>query len=163
MLLVLVGARRWESERFVDALTGCANSRGMARWLRNCRHPMVVFYADLDDLHAINAVEGHAAGDRTLFETAWLLRAVCRRGDLVARLGTAADEFVVLLELDEPEDAHRIRERISAACEGEGIRLSLGYAYCRRRGEFEQAMGEAETGMRLQKQLHRCSGGIAQR
>jgi diguanylate cyclase (GGDEF)-like protein len=153
VLLVLIGARRWESERFIDPLTGCANSRGMAWWLRRCKYPLAVFYADLDGLHAINANEGHAAGNQALHDASWALRRACRRTDLVVRLGTAADEFLVLAEVSHVEAGERIRRRISQECEASGVRLSVGWAFCTKPAEWDWAVSEAEKRMRWQKRI----------
>ena len=49
----------------------------------------------LDDLAAINARHGYAAGDRVIRQVGLILARLARAEDLVARLG--GDEFVVLL------------------------------------------------------------------
>jgi diguanylate cyclase (GGDEF)-like protein len=156
ILLLVVGNERWEDERSADPLTGCANRRGMRRWLSRCRYPLAVLYADLDSLHALNAAAGHAEGDRKLVDAAWAMRASVRRSDLVVRLGSAADEFLVLAEVGDIEDASLIHGRIAVECEARGVRVSLGYALCHRPEEFEVALGDAEEDMRRDKRFRRC-------
>jgi diguanylate cyclase (GGDEF)-like protein len=50
-------------------------------------------FIDLDEMKGINDTFGHAAGDWALVETARVLRATFRDGDVLARLG--GDEFAI--------------------------------------------------------------------
>jgi diguanylate cyclase (GGDEF)-like protein len=72
-----------------------------------------VLYLDLDGFKTVNDTLGHEAGDLLLIEVARRLTAVLRPSDTVARFG--GDEFIVLSEGIEEEDAREIAERITAA------------------------------------------------
>ncbi len=85
-----------------DPLTGLLNRRGFAEHARQHLalaeregHPFVIAALDLDGFKQINDTLGHDAGDEALLEVATILTRVCRRSDLVARVG--GDEFLCLL------------------------------------------------------------------
>ncbi len=84
-----------------DELTGLYNSRGFlafgeeqVRLACSGRRELLVVFADVDGLKAINDQHGHLEGDRALKRAAEVLLAVFRDTDLIARLG--GDEFAVL-------------------------------------------------------------------
>jgi diguanylate cyclase (GGDEF)-like protein len=60
------------------------------------RVPLWVLYVDLDRFAAVNALHGHALGDRVLHEAAERLQRCVRKTDLVASPG--GDEFLIALE-----------------------------------------------------------------
>ncbi len=131
---VLVRAIRYAIERqrlqstlrhltLEDDLTGLYNRRGFftlaepqLKLAVRQRRPLVVAFADLDGLKAINDRHGHDAGSRALIEVAEVLRGTFRDSDILARLG--GDEFVVLLiETDAEgfrEPARRLQQRLEA-------------------------------------------------
>ncbi len=87
-----------------DALTGLRNQRmfedELATMLRN-RTPLALIYIDLDGLKKINTERGHQVADKMIRSAAKAIRAsLQRRTDRkhVYRRGTAADEFLVMLE-----------------------------------------------------------------
>jgi diguanylate cyclase (GGDEF)-like protein len=82
-------------------LTGLYNRRGFLTFAEEhvklaCsgRRELLVVFADVDGLKAINDGHGHHEGDRALKKAAEVLLAVFRDTDLVARLG--GDEFAIL-------------------------------------------------------------------
>ncbi len=106
-------------DAFHDALTELPNRSlfldrlGLAleQSRRHKRISFAVLFLDLDRFKNLNDSLGHAAGDALLVEFAERLRGCLRPGDTVARLG--GDEFGVLLtEVDGPEDATRVAERV---------------------------------------------------
>jgi diguanylate cyclase (GGDEF)-like protein len=112
-----------------DALTGLANRRDVTARIADAvgearavaageRHAdgaargAAVLLLDLDGFTALNAARGHDAADRLLREVAERLGRAARGGDTVARVGP--DEFAVLLEGVEPDDAVATGERLLA-------------------------------------------------
>ncbi|MEM7356774.1 MAG: diguanylate cyclase [Acidobacteriota bacterium] len=85
-----------------DDLTGLYNRRAFLhlaeqqlRMARRHNTPVLLLFADLDGLKAINDQHGHTAGSRAIVDTATVLRETFRDSDIVARFG--GDEFVILL------------------------------------------------------------------
>jgi diguanylate cyclase (GGDEF)-like protein/PAS domain S-box-containing protein len=100
-----------------DTLTGLFNrnylrqelERMLARVARGNAGGVLMF-VDLDQLKFINDNLGHAVGDRLLVETARLMKAHVREGDLLARYG--GDEFTVLLYNTADEGARTMAENL---------------------------------------------------
>ncbi len=125
-----------------DPLTRLANRRLLLSELeRRCREaelqarPLSLAMIDLDDFKAINDHHGHLCGDHVLTHVGQLLQRGLRSHDLVGRYG--GEEFMVILDTTELEQARRvmerIRERLAAQplrCNGHEIpvRMSVGVA-----------------------------------
>jgi len=114
-------ARCFRRESELDPLTGLYNRRGFLdraeqglsrTWLHGDRLTCLVL--DIDFFKKINDAHGHHAGDQVLCQFAAILKAVCRQGDLVGRLG--GEEFCVLLP-----DTDEQRALVLA----EGLRLRI--------------------------------------
>lgn len=82
----------------VDDLTGVYNRRGFSTLAeshlalaRRRRRELLLLFADVDNLKAINDEFGHSAGDQVLVDAATVLRSTFRSADIIARLG--GDEF----------------------------------------------------------------------
>lgn len=102
---------------FHDDLTGLPN-RGLLldrmrmaliRAQRLALRPLIVF-TDLDGFKAVNDRYGHDAGDEVLVEAARRLTRAVREGDTCGRWG--GDEFVLVVELGQPEAATRVIQRV---------------------------------------------------
>lgn len=100
-----------------DELTGLYNRRGFFAFcdqlLKLCRRRKMgafLLYADLDNLKEINDLFGHIEGDRTLVETALVLKETFRESDIIARVG--GDEFVVIPVGRTREDLDAITGRL---------------------------------------------------
>jgi len=103
-----------------DSLTGLLNRRGATEIIereshraRRSNRPFVILIADLDRFKAINDTHGHAAGDAILVETAKVLLAHLRKGDVCARW--RGEEFLVLLAEAELSQAVVVAERLRLA------------------------------------------------
>lgn len=75
--------------------------------------PFAVMFCDLDGFKAINDAYGHQLGDKLLVEVSHRVSGLLRSQDTFARLG--GDEFVIVFQIDEPEDAAVVAERILAS------------------------------------------------
>jgi|GEM_PF-1047281 len=84
-----------------DGLTDLYNRRGFTtlaeqqiRAANRAKRPMRLTFIDCDGLKQINDTLGHEEGDRSLIDTADVLRQTFRESDVIARIG--GDEFAVL-------------------------------------------------------------------
>ncbi|SDE98220.1 diguanylate cyclase/phosphodiesterase with PAS/PAC sensor(s) [Blastococcus aurantiacus] len=100
-----------------DPLTGLPNRTLLAEYVAERFRPaaggLACLFLDLDNFKVVNDSLGHTSGDELLVEVADRLRATVRPGDLVARFG--GDEFVVVCERVDEDDAVALAERITAA------------------------------------------------
>jgi len=133
---------RIEHNALHDSLTGLPNRRyldevlqGLAARGFGADQSIALLHIDLDRFKQINDTLGHAAGDAMLVHASAVLRAECRDGDFVARIG--GDEFVVLTTANDSQEdlaalAGRIvrRMRQPVAYEGHECRfgVSIGIA-----------------------------------
>jgi len=86
---------------FRDELTGLYNRRGFLilaeqqlKFADRMEKRMLLLFADLDGMKYINDRFGHHEGDKALIVTAYILKEIFRKSDIIARIG--GDEFVVL-------------------------------------------------------------------
>ena len=99
-----------------DLLTNLPNrfrfSEILTQRLRQASDRVALIYFDLDDFKTVNDTMGHDAGDQLLVQAATRLKA--EAGDaVVARFG--GDEFLVLVEVAQPEEAMACAWRMLAA------------------------------------------------
>jgi diguanylate cyclase (GGDEF)-like protein len=123
-------------EADTDGLTRLANRRALdgalARiWGHGEETRLALLMLDLDNFKSFNDSFGHQAGDEVLRETASLLRAAVRPGDLVARYG--GEEFVILLPGADAAAAQRVGQRVLEAFRGNAwplraVTISIGAA-----------------------------------
>jgi diguanylate cyclase (GGDEF)-like protein len=111
-----------EKISFIDPTTGLYN-----RWYlqprlveefsraRRGEGALSCLFIDIDDFKAINVRCGHFIGDKVLRDTAVLLRAHCRKEDVLIRFG--GDEFVMLLSASGQRAARSAAERIRGRIE----------------------------------------------
>jgi diguanylate cyclase (GGDEF)-like protein/PAS domain S-box-containing protein len=100
-----------------DPLTGLPNRTALLELLteRAGDPRTAVIFLDLDGFKPINDRYGHAVGDEVLRQLAERLRSSVRRDDVVARYG--GDEFVVVAQVDEPDDVVYLTTRLVAGIE----------------------------------------------
>jgi diguanylate cyclase (GGDEF)-like protein len=134
--------RKLRAAALTDVLTELPNRRyAITRleqeWSESVRmnRPLSVVMVDIDHFKRINDTHGHDVGDVVLKQTAAILRARTRRGDVVCRLG--GEEFLVINVNSTLDQAYLCAERLrssvatnSIQCEGfEGsVTVSLGCA-----------------------------------
>jgi len=126
----------------LDQLTGLYNRRGFVtlathdlRIARRSKQPLLVAFADLDDLKVINDTLGHAQGDAALRDVAAILRRTFRESDLIARIG--GDEYAILVRSAEAGNVEVLRERLDEELRAFAqrarrpyrISVSLGFAH----------------------------------
>ena len=124
-----------EFQAVTDPLTGLLNRRGFyqaveSTLLRSERveQSLVLLYLDLDGFKRVNDSLGHDAGDRVLRWVSEQLQGCLRSYDILGRMG--GDEFTALLELEFPEQAAKIAEklieRVSVCQQVDGLDVMLG-------------------------------------
>lgn len=106
---------------YADALTGLPNRVAFREALDqrllqargNARH-LALLFADIDDFKRVNDTLGHDVGDEVLLQFAHRIRDVIQElggeDSVLARFG--GDEFVILLDPGQGEDARELAERI---------------------------------------------------
>jgi len=130
---------RLQQQAVTDPLTGVLNRSLMQVILEHAvrQHtrdgtPMTLATLDLDHFKAINDTLGHDAGDNALRAFARLVQANCRNTDRIFRTG--GEEFLVLFENTEADDALDIAESLRRAIEadplvaGHPVTVSVGLA-----------------------------------
>lgn len=83
--------------------------KALARSKHN-KGKLAVMFIDLDNFKSVNDTLGHETGDLLLKQVSELLKQTIREGDTVFRQG--GDEFIILLEDVDREEAIRVAERI---------------------------------------------------
>lgn len=112
-----------------DSLTSLANrhffdlefKRELAQHQRNPKYHFGVMVVDINGLKYINDNYGHECGDRLIVRVAQKLANICRREDLIARVG--GDEFYILVRNADDLAAAALRGRLTLA-KG-GLRMDL--------------------------------------
>lgn len=126
---------------YTDHLTGLFNRRQLDCYLRDrmqsktAKTPLAGIMIDLNSFKLINDIYGHAAGDQALEYTANILKTTFQKKDFISRYG--GDEFVIIIETDNPMDLRNTINRLNANIEQFNlqkitpytINLSLGYDF----------------------------------
>lgn len=148
------------AEADTDGLTRLANRRALDGalgwiWRDGEDAQLAVLMLDLDNFKSFNDSFGHQAGDEVLRETAGLLRAAVRPGDLVARYG--GEEFVILLPGADAAAARRVGERVLDAFRGKDwplrpVTISIGAAVMRPGDAPDSLLRRADAALYRSKQ-----------
>jgi len=105
-----------------DHLTGLPNRRAFfdcaerqVEFSKRKSEAMALLYLDLNDFKGVNDTLGHDVGDELLKSVGKRLSTVCRRSDLIARMG--GDEFVYVLPSTGKKGSREAETRIHQAFE----------------------------------------------
>lgn len=149
-----------------DELTGLYNRRGFLNLgkqslalARRMGREGTLFFADLDDLKAINDSCGHQEGDLVIQQAGKTLADTFRKMDIIARLG--GDEFAILAVNTTPDFYDVLRKRVDeklAACNSRAgkryrIAISIGaVAFDQRTSvSLEELLGRADEVLYAEK------------
>jgi diguanylate cyclase (GGDEF)-like protein len=106
-----------------------------------------VAFVDIDKLKAINDLEGHAAGDRTIREVADALRSSLRSYDFVIRYG--GDEFVCAMPGVTLAAAKERLAQVNVVL-GQGVdrrSVSVGLAQLQQEDSLESLVARADSAL----------------
>ncbi len=114
-----------EAQARNDPLTGLANRRRLAEFLRDLKSERVSFVMlDIDFFKKINDQYGHDAGDEVLADLAEVLTECVREEDMVARLG--GEEFCVVFPDTDRDTAGELAEKLRMAVDVHDFKTSVG-------------------------------------
>ncbi|MGW4497046.1 diguanylate cyclase [Micromonospora sp. NPDC004336] len=110
-----------------DPLTGLGHTGPFGRRIARATPGRTALLAiDVDGFKSVNDTYGHQAGDRVLVRLARALEGALRQGDELYRVG--GDEFVAVIEVNRPDEAVRIAERLAEEARRIGRTISVGVA-----------------------------------
>lgn len=122
--------------------------------------PLSIVMADLNYLKLVNDAFGHHQGDLFLREAAKELRKICRKEDIIARIG--GDEFVILLPKTSQEQAEALMKRFTNRPAPSDIRcpvpISLAWGIATKKQpqeDIKKLLKQAEQKMYHQKTLEK--------
>ncbi|MCC4116452.1 diguanylate cyclase [Aromatoleum toluclasticum] len=114
-----------------DAMTGLNNRRFLEEYVdtlvataRRRKIELALLVLDIDYFKMVNDTYGHDAGDMVLKSLAVVLRTSVRASDMVIRFG--GEEFLIVLQETEAENALRVAENIRATVED--LKIQIGGA-----------------------------------
>lgn len=146
-----------EEMAHTDELTRLPNRRSFTEMLeKRLQHPRIfaLLLIDIDHFKRINDEYGHQNGDMVLARVGHALRLRQRPGDAVARWG--GEEFVLLLEESDAQNARQVAERLRKAIEvlnpsNIPITISIGGTLCARGDTVESIFQRADRMLYLAK------------
>ena len=146
-----------------DSLTGLYNRTFFEEELKRLdttrNLPISIVVGDVNGLKLTNDIFGHATGDILLKRIAEVLTKVCRKDDIIARVG--GDEFIILLPKTGSIDSGNIVYRIKKEFSKEqimAIRGSISMGISTKMSEelsMDDLLESAEEKMYLEKTINR--------
>ena len=152
-----------------DDLTGLTTRRHFMEilgkqkaWSERDGSDFVIMFADLDHFKYVNDSFGHHTGDKVLQTFADILKRSIREIDYAARFG--GEEFVILLNNTDIEQARTIAERIRSSLEDYNfndlapalnVTVSMGLANFRQYHSIQETLMSADNRMYKAKQAGR--------
>jgi diguanylate cyclase (GGDEF)-like protein/PAS domain S-box-containing protein len=117
-----------------DHLTGISNRRSFEEALIRLdtkqNLPLSIIMCDVNGLKLVNDSFGHELGDTLLKCAAEIIKKICRKEDVIARIG--GDEFILLLPKTSAQESVDIANQIKELASKEkvaNIELSISYGY----------------------------------
>jgi len=158
-----------------DPLTGVGNRKALEQAITREtklveRHhtPFSMLMIDIDFFKKINDTHGHAAGDQAIIQVTEMISHVVRESDQLYRYG--GEEFVVLLNNTDIENAHDLAERIRHAIEATEIcynnkcfdvTVSIGIADFHQNEHISQLFSKADAALYQAKESGRNQVKVA--
>lgn len=159
-----------QSLLLTDDLTGLHNRRGFfalaqqqLALAQRQGEPCLLFFADLDNMKAINDSLGHSHGDQALQDTAHVLRRTFRASDILARIG--GDEFAVLAVEADQSSTDAILQRLENGLRAHRelgrefeLAISTGWVLCdpERPEDMESLLFRADRAMYEEKRARKA-------
>ncbi|MDQ6999143.1 MAG: GGDEF domain-containing protein [Mariprofundus sp.] len=114
-----------ESEARNDPLTGLANRRALAEYLKNLGQKSFCFLViDIDHFKNINDTHGHDVGDEILQQLAIILQTNIRSTDLAARIG--GEEFCIIFAAASVDISHKLADKLRLSIETHTFKTQQG-------------------------------------
>lgn len=142
-----------------DSLTGLYNRRAMEdhsnvyfEHSERLAGYVTVLILDIDRFKKINDSYGHAVGDEAIRAVANVLRRICRKADLLGRIG--GEEFLIVSSGNDIESSITFAERIRKTIESEvicnglvSLTVSIGCVRRRPQESYESAVQRADKAL----------------
>ncbi len=119
-------AKQAEERVLRDDLTGLCNRSYAEDWLKKKHRKnsrVSILFLDLDEFKKFNDNFGHDVGDQVLINISKRLNNCVRDGDVVCRY--AGDEFIILLDDENPDTIKQIGKRITRAL-NQAVQIETG-------------------------------------
>jgi diguanylate cyclase (GGDEF)-like protein len=171
-LIGLLAAQAWSSRERIRMLAHL-HERALSDPLTGLRHQgsfgeslaqaapghAAVFAIDIDGFKAINDTYGHQAGDRALVALAQALSTALRSQDELYRIG--GDEFAAIVEVQQPDEALGVAERLVVAARAVGHTISVGVAIRRDSELASETLSRADGALYVAKRSGRDSARLS--
>ena len=150
----------------IDDLTGLRNRRDFrnnalqesSRFERG-GDSFCILLIDIDFFKQVNDINGHACGDKVLFQTGQLMKNIIRQQDLLARWG--GEEFIIMIVETKIEQSQQIAEKIRLAIyqnivefEGQdiGVSVTIGVSQIHTTEKLDDCINRADKNLYLGKE-----------